>query len=114
MPEDRLLADAAIPPERAQLRRLEYLSLAEATTLVLLVCIAVPLKYAYGWPMGSRILGPIHGMAFLAYGWAAVQTVAAGGWSLRESARLFAAALVPFGGYLNLPWLRRKADPVAR
>jgi integral membrane protein len=99
--------------ERVQLRRLELLSIIEASTLVVLVCVAVPLKHIYGWPLGSRILGPIHGIAFLAYSWTALQTVAAGGWRSGEIARLFVVAFVPFAGYFNIPWLRRKTVALA-
>lgn len=95
--------------ELAQLRRLEIVSLVEATTLVILVLIAVPLKHLAGWDLGVRALGPIHGLAFLAYSWTAIQTVAGADWSRAETARLLAAGLLPFGGYLNLPFLRRKA-----
>lgn len=95
--------------ELAQLRRLEIVSFAEATTLVALVLIAVPLKHLAGWNMGVQVLGPIHGIAFLAYCWTAIQTVAGADWSRVEMARLFAAGFLPFGGFLNLPFLRRKA-----
>lgn len=110
------MADQAAPRQRAgklereQLKRLEILSMAEATTLVLLVCVAVPLKHVFGWPLGSRVLGPVHGIAFLAYAWTALQTVAAGGWRRHDTARLFVVAFLPFGGFFNLPWLRRRAE----
>lgn len=94
--------------ERAQLRRLEIASFAEATTLVLLVCVAVPLKHLAGYPAGVRIMGPVHGLAFLGYVWMAVQTVAGGGWTGTEAIRLFFGAFVPFGGFFNLPFLARK------
>lgn len=108
MVEDISPTGAAGRLDHDQLKRLEILSIVEATTLVLLVCVAVPLKHAFGWPLGSRILGPIHGLAFLAYLWAALQTVAAGGWARRDIARLVLVAFVPFAGYCNMPWLRRK------
>jgi integral membrane protein len=114
------MVDPAIPAETAnelerdQLKRLEVLSIAEATTLVLLVCVAVPLKHLFDWPMGSRVLGPVHGLAFLAYSWTALQTVAAGGWRGRDAARLFIVAFLPFGGYFNIPWLRKKAAALQR
>jgi integral membrane protein len=105
-------ADAAITPqqhlEMAQLRRLEQMSLIEATTLVLLVCVAVPLKHLAGWPLGVAVIGPVHGLAFLIYGWVAMQTVAGGGWRPAEGARLLLLAVVPFGGYFNLALIRRK------
>jgi integral membrane protein len=94
--------------ETAQLRRLEQVSLIEATTLVLLVCVAVPLKHLAGWPAGVAVMGPIHGLAFLTYSWVAIQTVAGGGWRRAEAARLLLLAVIPFGGYFNLGLIRRK------
>ena len=98
----------ALAEERAQLRRLEVAAAVEASTLVLLLCVAVPLKHLAGWPLGVRLLGPVHGLAFLAFVWTAVQTVAGGGWSRGETARLLLLAFVPFGGYLNVPLVARK------
>src|SRR5262245_39185516 len=53
--------------ELSQLRRLEIASVAEATTLLLLLGLAVPLKHLGGWSMGVHVAGPVHGLAFLAY-----------------------------------------------
>ncbi|AAK90668.1 membrane protein [Agrobacterium tumefaciens] len=94
--------------ELQQLRRLEMASIAEATTLVLLVGLAVPAKHIFNWPEGSKYLGPIHGIAFLTYMWITLQTLAGGGWRRRDAARLFAAAFIPFAGYFNIQWLRRR------
>ena len=80
----------------------------EATTLILLVGVAVPLKHLAGWPMGVSVMGPVHGLVFLGYVWTAVQTVAGGGWSRREIARLLIVACVPLGGFANLAFLQRK------
>ncbi len=33
-------------------------------TLIGLLLVAVPLKHFFGWPLGVRILGPLHGLAF--------------------------------------------------
>lgn len=96
--------------ERAQLRRLRIASLGEATTLLLLVGVAVPLKHLAGQPLGVRLMGPVHGLMFLIYLWTAVQTVAGGGWSGSEIARLFVGALVPFGGFFNMSLLARKTE----
>lgn len=95
--------------ERAQVRRLAIASAAEAVTLVLLVGVAVPLKHWAGYANAVHVMGPVHGLAFLAYAWIAVQTVAGGGWGGADAARLLVGALVPFGGFLNLPFLSRRA-----
>lgn len=95
--------------ELRQLRRLEIASALEGMTLLLLVCLAVPLKHLAGLPTMVRWMGPIHGVAFAFYAWTVVETVAGGGWSGRDMSRLALAALVPFGGFASLGWLRRRA-----
>lgn len=94
--------------ERAQLRWLRLASLGEGTTLILLVGVAVPLKHLAGYAFGVKVMGPAHGLMFLAYLWTVVQTVSGGGWSGRDVARLLIGALVPFGGFLNITLLQRK------
>lgn len=55
--------------ERARLRRLERISFVEATTLLLLVGVAVPLEHLGGFPNAVHLMGPVHGLAFVAYAW---------------------------------------------
>ncbi|WP_428697774.1 DUF3817 domain-containing protein [Stappia sp.] len=110
MTEQRTRSRPTISHERAQLKRLEIMSIVEAATLVTLVCVAVPLKHMLDWPTGSRILGPLHGIAFLAYIWTVLQTVAGGGWQRREVARLLIVAFLPFAGFFNIGWLRQRGE----
>jgi integral membrane protein len=63
--------------------------------------------------MATRIMGPVHGAAFVAYLWSMIATVSGGGWSRRETLRLGVAAFVPFGGFLNAGLLRRKRAALA-
>ena len=107
------LSTSRLDLETAQLRRLELASLIEATTLVLLICVAVPLKHLAGLPVAVAVMGPVHGLAFLAFGWLAIQTVAGGGWRRPETARLLLLAAIPFGGYFNLSLIRRKRIDLA-
>ena len=95
--------------ESTQLRWLRILSVLEATTLVLLVAVAVPLKHVAGWNVAVHVMGPVHGLAFLAYCWAAIQSIAEGGWSRLETVRLFATAFIPFAGFANARLIARKS-----
>ncbi|SEH34322.1 integral membrane protein [Methylobacterium sp. 275MFSha3.1] len=74
--------------------------MAEATTLLLLVGVAVPLKHFSDLPLAVRILGPIHGFAFVAYLWLILQSLGAGLMSRSVAARLTLCALIPLAGYL--------------
>lgn len=98
----------AIADDLAQLRRLGRASFVEATTLLVLLLVAVPLKHLLGYALATRIMGPVHGAAFVAYIWSMIATVSTGDWSRREIARLSLAAFIPFGGFFNTSLLRRK------
>lgn len=95
--------------ESTQLRWLGILSVLEATTLVLLIAVAVPVKHLAGWNAAVHVMGPVHGLAFLGYCWTAIQAITEGGWSRSEAVRLFASALIPFAGFANARLIARKS-----
>lgn len=99
--------------ELAQIRRLRLASFVEASTLLVLVFVAVPLKHLFDYPLAVRLMGPVHGAAFVAYAWSLITTVSGGGWSRGEIARLGLAAFIPFGGFLNAGLLRRRRAALA-
>lgn len=102
-----------IAEEQGQLRRMQFASLLEGTTLITLLFIAMPIKYLAGYPIATTIAGSVHGMAFLFYCWVLVQTVSGGGWKWSEIARLIFGAFIPFGGFVNERFLKRKHDALA-
>jgi integral membrane protein len=98
----------------SQLRWMRAISLIEGSTLLLLVLVAVPLKHLAGFAAATRVMGPIHGVAFLAYVWMLIQLVSAGGWSRSEITRLVLAAFIPFGSFVNGRVLARHQASMAR
>lgn len=91
------------PPRLAMLRTF---CLGEAATLLALLLVAVPLKYLAGHPLAVSVMGPVHGFAFLAFGWMAVRAVGAGLISARAAGGLMLAACLPFGGLYSWRALR--------
>jgi integral membrane protein len=110
LPEQDTLASAIESGAVAarQLRWLRIAVLAEASTLLLLVCVAVPLKHLGDWPTAVRLLGPLHGFAFVAYVWLVFQSLGAGLLSRGEAVRLAAAAFVPMAGYFTARFLSHR------
>lgn len=94
--------------ELSQLRKMRAVSLLEGTTLLLLIGVAVPLKHLAGYPIATRVMGPVHGIAFVLYVWMLIQTVSIGGWSRGATARMVLAAFIPFGAFLNERALARR------
>lgn len=72
----------------------------EAASYLILVLIAMPLKYIWGNPMAVRWVGMAHGVLFIIYCIALVRVVAVAKWPLTRGFLYFLVALVPFGPLL--------------
>jgi integral membrane protein len=94
--------------ELAALRRLRLVSILEGTTLLTLLLVAVPLKHMAGIPVATKIMGPIHGLAFAAYVWMLMNNLAGGDWSRKERLQMMIAAMIPFGAFMNERMLARR------
>jgi integral membrane protein len=96
--------------DKHSINRLRLLGFIEGCSLLILLCIAVPLKHLAGWPLAVEIMGPTHGIALALYMATAVQTLAAGGFNAVEGMRVLAVALIPAGPFFNEGLLRRKQE----
>lgn len=72
----------------------------EGVSFLLLLFVAMPLKYALGFPLAVRVVGMAHGVLFLAFCYQLSQVASERDWPLAKSARAFVAALVPFGPFV--------------
>lgn len=85
---------------------MRYIALAEATSFIALL-IASFVKRTGGGDLGVHVLGPIHGLLFIAYVAIALSVRAELGWSARTTCWVLVGAVVPFGGYAVDWWLLR-------
>ena len=71
----------------------------EGYSYLLLLFIAMPLKYFMDYPIAVKVVGMAHGVLFilfcimLALAWQKAR------WSLKESTLFFVASLIPFGTF---------------
>ena len=79
---------------------LRYAGLVEAVSFIVLVGIAMPLKYFAGLPIAVKLAGSIHGGLFVVLCVALLQTMLVAKWPLGRGALVFLAALFPFGPFL--------------
>ncbi len=69
----------------------------EAMSFLVLLLIAMPLKYMYGMPEGVRITGALHGGLFLLYVFLAMYLGNRDNWSLKTLLMAWLAAFLPCG-----------------
>ena len=82
-------------------KRLRGIAFVEGLTLLLLVLIAMPLKYVLNQPQYVSIMGPIHGVAFIAYIISLIEVSTSYGWNKTAFVKAFIAAIIPFGTFIN-------------
>ena len=92
-------------------RRFRVVAIAEATSFLALLA-ATYVKYANEEPVGVQVLGPLHGLLFIAYVLLALHLAPRAGWPARTTLVVLLGAVLPFGGYAVDRWLaRRPAAP---
>jgi len=79
---------------------LRKLALVEAVSFLVLLGIAMPLKYLAHLPMAVKICGWIHGILFIAFCVALFRAWVEARWPISRAATLFIAALLPFGPFV--------------
>lgn len=83
---------------------------AEAISFLLLLGVAMPLKYFAGMPMAVRVVGAAHGILFILYTIAVLAAARQWRWPAGRTGFALAAALLPFGPFWFDARLRREED----
>lgn len=73
---------------------------AEAVSFLLLLGVAMPLKYFAGLPIAVKVVGWIHGILFAVFCAALLRTMITARWPLPRAAMVFIAALLPCGPFV--------------
>ena len=82
------------------LQNLRIVAFLEGMSFLVLLFVAMPLKYMLGLPIAVRVVGSIHGLLFVMFVAALVRVAFARRWPLRRSALAFGASCVPFGTFV--------------
>jgi integral membrane protein len=91
------------------LNRLRRVAFYEGVSFLVLLGIAMPLKYLAGMPMAVRIAGSIHGGLFILFLAALAHTARRRDWSVDRISGALLASVVPFGTFVLDRHLQREA-----
>ena len=92
------------------LNRLRSIGTWEAISYILLLGIAMPLKYIGGNDVLIRPIGMAHGILWMAYVGLAILGQVDYKWSLKTTIWLFVASLLPFGPFVADAKLLQKVN----
>lgn len=89
------------------IRRFRWIAIAEGISFLVLLFIAMPMKYMAGMPLPVKYTGWAHGLLFIGYIIAAVPLFTRLKWPSERIYGVALAAFLPFGTFvLERKWLR--------
>ena len=94
--------------------RLRLAGITEGISFLLLLLVAMPLKYFAGLPEAVKIVGWIHGLLFILYIIALINVRFSLRWSFMRMLVAFIASLIPFGTFLMDARLRKEETIMLR
>lgn len=85
---------------KTPLGRLRVIGWWEGVSFLVLLGVAMPLKYFAGEPLAVRVVGMAHGVLFMLYVLAALQAALAHDWPWKRTALVLLASVLPAGPFI--------------
>ncbi len=82
-----------------ELKQFRWVAFSEGLSFVLLLFVAMPLKYWAGLPLAVRVVGSVHGLLFVAFVFALFRVAVEREWPARRWGLALLSSLVPFGTF---------------
>lgn len=89
-------------------------ALTEGVSYLLLLFIAMPMKYVYDLPTAVRIVGSLHGALFVAFMALLVAVLVRKWMSFRQGVAAFIASLLPFGAFVFDRYIKKRVYAQAK
>jgi len=94
-----------------QVRILRFIGISEGISFLVLLLIAMPLKYYMGLPLAVKYVGWAHGGLFIAYIGIVLASIKIMKWSFFQVLLELAGSLIPFGTFfLDRSWRKREEE----
>ena len=85
---------------KTKIGRLRIIGFLEGLSLLVLILIAVPMKYAFHNPALSKALGPVHGAIFLLFMFNTLSVGIEQNWKFKTTTwKILIACFIPFGTF---------------
>jgi integral membrane protein len=91
--------------------RFRVVGFLEGISFLLLLFVAMPLKYMFNFPMPVTVVGALHGILFILYILAIVYVMITVRWPITKVLLALFASVIPFGPFIFDGWLKKA--PVA-
>mgnify|MGYP001603500758 CR=1 FL=1 len=97
-----------------RIKNLRIIGIAEGISFLVLLGIAMPLKYYFEFPLAVKVVGWMHGVLFILFIIAVFMAIKPMNWKFFSVIVALAASLVPFGTFILDRQLRRREEELIR
>jgi len=81
-------------------KRFKWISLLEGLSFLILLGIAMPIKYVFDFPLAVTYVGWVHGLLFIIYIYAVFPTARSLKWEFGRTLFALFASILPFGPFI--------------
>jgi len=92
----------------SELKKFRIINKVEGISFIILLFIAMPLKYSFGYPIATKIVGMLHGILVFAFIYQIIEAKREAGLTLKETALYSLLSLIPFGSFYTDKRLAKK------
>ncbi len=85
--------------DKSVLKQFRVIAIAEGISFLILLFIAMPLKYIADQPLAVKYTGWVHGILFVLYLYALLKVWMEWKWEINKVIMAFIASLLPFGTF---------------
>lgn len=92
----------------SELMKFKLVNKIEGISFIILIFIAMPLKYSFGYPIATKIVGMTHGLLVFAFIYQIIEAKKEEGFDMKETALYSILSLIPFGSFYTNRLLANK------
>ncbi len=92
----------------SELQKFRLINKIEGISFIILLFIAMPLKYSFGYPIATKVVGMLHGLLVFAFIYQIIEAKKEDGFMLKETAFYSILSLIPFGSFYTDKLLAKK------
>ncbi len=97
----------------SELKKFRLINKIEGYSFIILLFIAMPLKYSFGFPIATKVMGMIHGVLFMMFVYQLLESMKEVPFNKKEALIYFILSLIPFGSFYTDKLCKEKEPKVA-
>jgi len=92
----------------SELKKFKLINKIEGISFLILLFVAMPAKYYFGYPMATKVVGMLHGLLVFAFIYQIFEAKKEAGLTWKEMGKYTLLSLIPFGSFYTDKLLAKK------